>query len=131
MSSRDSRHPRWNDWYGYRRWRKRRAHQLRVEPWCRSCEARGLTVVATQVDHITRHNGDWNLFWLSPLQSLCKDCHDSTKRHVEHLGFDPKAVGDDGWPTDRRHPANTRALMHDRPRSAPIVRRRGASLEEF
>ena len=121
--SRNSRHPFWKSWYIYRRWQRRRSHQLRVEPWCRSCEAQGLTVAASEVDHIARHNGDWNAFWLSPLQSLCKDCHDSRKRYVESLGYDPKLAGDDGWPLDVKHPANRRVRLLNRPRSAPIAGR--------
>jgi|SRR6516162_8847223 len=122
MPRRDDRHPHWARWYNLARWQRLRQHQLRVEPWCRFCEGQGLTVAATEVDHVTRHSGDWNAFWLSPLQSLCADCHNSRKRYIESIGYDPKACGDDGWPTDRRHPANRRARLVNRPRSAPLAK---------
>jgi hypothetical protein len=56
---------------------------------------------ATICDHVEPHHGDVN----SPFQSLCKDCHDSTKSFVELHGFRPD-IGLDGWPLDPRHPAN-------------------------
>ena len=43
-----------------------------------------------------------NKFWLGPFQSLCKRCHDSTKRLVETLEFRAD-VGIDGWPLDPNH----------------------------
>jgi 5-methylcytosine-specific restriction protein A len=68
------------------------------------CLQRGLTVPATVADHITPHRGDWNAFLLGPLQSLCKSCHNSTKRTVELRGYSPE-IGPDGWPVDPNHPA--------------------------
>jgi hypothetical protein len=59
--------------------------------------------VAEVVDHITPHKGDWNAFWLTPLQALCKGCHDSPKKLVEIRGYDT-SVGLDGWPLDPQHP---------------------------
>jgi len=41
------------------------------------CQARGLVVVATIVDHIKPHRGDMVMFWdSSNWQPLCKPCHD-------------------------------------------------------
>jgi hypothetical protein len=57
----------------------------------------------TICDHVEPHPGDVNRFWLGPFQSLCKECHDSTKRFVELHGFRPD-IGLDGWPLDLRHP---------------------------
>ena len=59
--------------YG-RRWRTRRLVHLAREPLCRTCKAHGVTMPATDVDHIIpkRHgggNGSENL------QSLCHACH--------------------------------------------------------
>jgi|SRR5215471_4768325 len=96
----------WRNWYGLTRWRKRRRHQLYLEPYCRFCHQRGVIQPAEIVDHITHHRGNWNAFWLGELQSLCKDCHDSAKQQIEHKGYDPYWVGDDGWPADPNHPAN-------------------------
>jgi hypothetical protein len=50
---------------------------------------------ATICDHVEPHHGDVNRFWLGPFQSLCKECHDSTKRFIELHGFRPD-IGLDG-----------------------------------
>lgn len=54
-------------------WKKRRVEYLtRPENfYCRKCGN-----PATEVDHITPHEGDWSLFWdESNWQPLCKRCH--------------------------------------------------------
>jgi len=94
-------HPFWDKWYDRACWRKRAAHQLRVEPFCRSCGA-----VASVVDHVEPHRGNWNAFRLGDVQSLCKSCHDGGKRFEEVRGFDNR-IGLDGLPTDKRHPFYT------------------------
>jgi 5-methylcytosine-specific restriction enzyme A len=93
-------------WYNLGRWRKRSKAQLRAEPLCRMCAARGIVTVATVADHIEPHQGDWNSFLIGELQSLCVPCHDQGKRTIERRGFDPFATDADGWPLDPRHPAN-------------------------
>src|SRR5690606_35107910 len=64
--------------YGGRWQRARRAFLAQPENvLCRSCAARGRTVVATVVDHIIAHQGDESLFWdVGNWQPLCKRCHD-------------------------------------------------------
>ena len=60
---------------GYdRQWRKRRAAYLLVHPFCVWCGALGLTVMATQVDHVVAKSlggsdDEGNL------QGLCAACH--------------------------------------------------------
>ena len=72
--------------YGHR-WRKARASFLRMHPLCVMCQAEGLTVAATVVDHINPHRGDQRLFWdSSNWQPLCKPCHDK-KTATEDGGF--------------------------------------------
>jgi 5-methylcytosine-specific restriction protein A len=93
----------WRDWYQLERWRKIAKHQLLKEPICAMCWRKGRVTPATIADHVEHHSGDWNRFWLSPLQSLCKPCHDGPKRR----GFSSE-VDDDGWPIDPNHPANRR-----------------------
>src|SRR5262252_2765953 len=93
----------WRKWYDHRVWRKRRKVQLRQQPFCQLCAAHGEVTVATVVDHVMPHEGDWNRFRLDPVQSLCKPCHDGTKRFEQNRGFDP-TIGADGMPTDPRHP---------------------------
>ena len=82
-------------------WRKLRASVLRGEPLCRHCQARGLIVVATEVDH--RNGPSDNR--LESLQPLCKPCHSKqTMRDMGHnvyLGCDVN-----GMPIDPSHPWN-------------------------
>lgn len=72
--------------YGYK-WQQARAGFLARHPLCIKCQARGLVVVATDVDHIEPHKGDMALFWdRSNWQALCGPCH-STKTASEDGGF--------------------------------------------
>jgi hypothetical protein len=96
------------DWYQLQRWRNRAKLQLKLQPLCEFCQQRGIVTPATIADHIEPHRGDWNAFWLNSLQSLCAQCHSSTKRRQELRGYDASAIGDDGWPLDEKHPANRR-----------------------
>jgi 5-methylcytosine-specific restriction enzyme A len=87
-------------WYQLERWRRLRRHQLRTEPLCQMCQARGLAVPATVADHVTPHRGDWNAFLTGTLQSLCGHCHNSAKRRID-LGAPPRPyIGEDGYPLD-------------------------------
>lgn len=72
--------------YG-RRWRKLRAAFLAAHPCCRYCQQEGRTTAATEVDHITKHNGDTQLFhaW-DNLQALCADHHRGAKARQERSG---------------------------------------------
>ena len=82
-------------------WRKLRASVLRGEPLCRHCQARGLIVQATEVDH--RNGPSDNR--LESLQPLCKPCHSKqTMRDMGHnvyMGCDAN-----GMPIDPSHPWN-------------------------
>ena len=62
---------------GYGRdWAALRLSHLARHPLCVHCLPAGLTVEATEVDHITPHAGDRKkLFDPKNLQSLCKPCH--------------------------------------------------------
>lgn len=97
-----------NAWYNLAAWKGpngRRLTQLAKEPLCRMCKAATRTTAATVADHITPHRGDERLFWEGELQSLCKEHHDGAKQAEDIRGYD-KAVDNDGWPVDPRHPAN-------------------------
>jgi len=87
-----------------RRWRKRREQQLRDHPLCARCVEMGIVKAARIADHVTPHRGDPALFE-GPLQSLCKECHDSAKQSQEK-GGDGYVRGSDanGMPRDPRHP---------------------------
>jgi hypothetical protein len=95
--------PSWDSWYKTYRWQRRRIAQLRAFPWCTTCETRGTPTAATVVDHVEPHHGDHRAFWFGKLQSLCKQCHDSTKRIEELRGYSTE-IGLDGWPVDPSHP---------------------------
>lgn len=52
-----------------------------------ACEAQGVIMPASEVDHITPHRGDYALFWSAENhQALCKSCH-SRKTTTEDGGF--------------------------------------------
>lgn len=75
--------------YG-RAWQKAREGFLAKHPLCVQCLARGQTVTANVVDHITPHRGDRKLFWdTKNWQALCGPCH-SSKTAREDGGFGNK-----------------------------------------
>jgi 5-methylcytosine-specific restriction protein A len=73
--------------YGYR-WRKLRAAILAGEPLCRLCAERGLTVPATDVDHIVpKAPGEpGQCVTAEELMPLCHACH-SRKTSTQDQGF--------------------------------------------
>lgn len=72
--------------YGYK-WRKLRERILKAQPLCVECKRKGITRLATDVDHIIPHKGDQRLMWNeSNLQPLCHECH-SRKTAREDGGF--------------------------------------------
>src|SRR6516162_1858958 len=74
-------------------WKSIRHERLKASPLCALCLQQGRHTKATVVDHIKPHRGDRHLFFcLSNTQSLCKQCHDSAKKAIEHRGYD-RAVG--------------------------------------
>ena len=61
--------------YGYR-WQRYRAWFLAQHPLCAACERDGTITLANEVDHVTPHRGNPDLFWDSRNhQALCKPCH--------------------------------------------------------
>jgi 5-methylcytosine-specific restriction protein A len=95
--------------YNRRRWRDRlRKAQLDRQPLCKMCLEEGRTTPATVADHVVPHKGDRMLFWRGKLQSLCKLHHDSAKKRAEARGYDTR-IGEDGWPTDPKHPVYGRS----------------------
>lgn len=93
------------------KWEIERLKYLKANPLCRYCEAKGLTVEAKVVDHITPHRGpdgqsNYKMFWdRKNWQPLCYPCHNSTKQAEERR--DPnKGTTDDGRPRDPKHPWN-------------------------
>ena len=90
-------------WYSMQRWRHRAKHQLRIEPLCCLCEAKGQITPATIADHSPPHGGDYNLFLTGPIRSLCKECHDGLQPSFKHKGY-RRDIGVDGYPLDPSHP---------------------------
>ena len=90
--------------YDHRKWRRLRAHQLRIEPLCRYCARMGKVEPAVVADHIEPHKGDRNQFWTGRLQSLCLVCHNKIKQEIERQGW-TSGCDVTGMPLDRRHPA--------------------------
>ena len=78
-----SRQRPWRSWYGLTIWKDIRRAQLAAVPYCERCEADGLVVEATVVNHKVRHNGDWQLFISGPFESICKPHHDSDVQREE------------------------------------------------
>ena len=100
MVKRYSKSGAYQGWYNNRRWRAKRAAQLRKEPLCRICLSTGKLTPAIICDHIIPHKGDPALFWHGETQSLCKRCHDSDKQVLERMGHGKRVIGVDGWAID-------------------------------
>lgn len=70
---------------------------LREHPLCVMCEREGFLKAATEVDHITPHRGNQELFWdESNWQGLCRK-HHSEKTAREDGGFGNKKGGEKTW----------------------------------
>ncbi|TFI44787.1 HNH endonuclease [Diaphorobacter sp. DS2] len=86
-------------------WRKLRKQVLAEEPLCRHCAAQGLTVPATEVDHM-RGAADNSR---DALQALCKPCH-SIKTMAELYGRPARMGCDaDGNPINPAHHWNEKS----------------------
>lgn len=80
-------------------WKKLRASVLQDEPLCRMCAAQGLTVAASQVDHIHNDPSDNRR---ESLQSLCAPCH--SRKTARDMGGNVRMGCDkDGMPLDIGH----------------------------
>ena len=80
-------------------WQKLRASVLAGEPLCRHCTARGLTVVATDLDHRDGNPGNNDAVNLQP---LCHECH-SRKTAADHGKNVRQGCDKDGMPLDPHH----------------------------
>ena len=95
-------------------WRKLRKQVLAEEPLCRHCAAQGLTVPATEVDHM-RGAADNSR---DALQALCKPCH-SIKTMAGLYGRPARQGCDEsGNPINPAHHWNQAAV---RPSGAALV----------
>lgn len=72
--------------YTYK-WQQASKRYLATHPLCVECERQNIIEQATEVDHITPHRGDMQLFWdPENWQGLCHLCH-SRKTAREDAGF--------------------------------------------
>ena len=80
-------------------WAKLRKSVLNGEPLCRHCAAQGLTVPATEVDHM---HGAWDNR-IGSLQPLCKSCH--SRKTASDMHGKPARLGCDasGNPINPMH----------------------------
>ena len=87
-----NKHNKYHKLYDTKRWYRLRWNQLKNNPLCLFCLNEGISTAATIADHIKPHKGNESLFYdAKNLQSLCKACHDSTKKRIENnlsLGYD-------------------------------------------
>jgi len=91
--------PPWQWMYNSLQWRMLRLRQLKDHPLCQKCLQLGIVKPAKVVHHVEPHRGDWMKFNNSPLESLCKECHDQHTASVERSGKPVKPrIGLDGWP---------------------------------
>lgn len=95
----------WRKWYATARWKAMARAQRAKAPWCEPCRREGRSRPFHAADHVIPHHGDPVLFWTGKLQSCCEHCHNANKQREEHEGFS-RAIGEDGWPADPRHPFN-------------------------
>ena len=75
--------------YDTQRWKDLRDRILSHRPLCEQCTARGLTEIATQVDHIIPIVEGGNPTSMDNLQPICATCH-SRKTRLENEP--PKAI---------------------------------------
>lgn len=91
-------------------WQRLRASVLADEPLCRDCQARGLIVLATDVDH---KSGDPSDNTRENLQSLCHECHSrkTARDHGKRVAMGCDAAG---IPLDPSHPWNIGKIASNR-----------------
>lgn len=107
--------------YKTARWKRTRGVHLAKQPICQACLKRGIVNDGARtpdggfqsnprrrflvVHHVEPHKGDEDLFFNGPFETLCPDDHDKYEQQREVRGYSSE-TGEDGWPTDHRHPAN-------------------------
>jgi 5-methylcytosine-specific restriction enzyme A len=73
--------------YNTKRWKLHRRMQLQNYPLCASCLADNHVKAARIAHHVQDHHGDEYIFFNSPLESLCKQCHDNIEQGSHVLGY--------------------------------------------
>jgi 5-methylcytosine-specific restriction endonuclease McrA len=64
-------------------WKRRAAAWIRLNRLCLCCKSIGRVIVAVICDHVVpvSQGGAWD----GPIQSACRRCHSTIKRHLEAL----------------------------------------------
>lgn len=65
-------------------WRRLRLMKLARNPLCEPCERAGLLTVAIEVHHVKPLSEGGERLSLANLESLCRACHERTKRGRKH-----------------------------------------------
>jgi 5-methylcytosine-specific restriction enzyme A len=74
-------------------WQRARLVHLSESPVCVCCQANGVIVPATMVDHVVPHKGNPDVFWnKADWQSLCDWCHKAIKASVEYSWLNKQAT---------------------------------------
>ena len=77
--------PLWRSWCKSPIWKSIRRHRLAEEPRCRLCAIEGRTAVASYVDHVKPHLGQWSVFFkYENTQSLCSHHHKLQSKEARH-----------------------------------------------
>jgi hypothetical protein len=90
---------RMHRWYCSASWQRHRRHQLCIQPLCELCLQAGRVTPATVADHLVSHRGNYELFRLGELRSLCAECHN----RLDRTNAPRSPVNPDGTPSDPRH----------------------------
>lgn len=94
--------------YASKTWQQLRRIHLDRQPLCQECKRQGRLTLGNTVHHLKPHGGAWSLFNNADnLETLCSSCHSGSAQQQERIGY-ASTVGNDGWPTDNKHPFNKR-----------------------
>jgi 5-methylcytosine-specific restriction protein A len=97
---------RYHALYNRSQWKRLRKAKLQRNPCCERCLKLGYVELATVVHHKVAHRGNEQLFLdIDNLEALCKPHHDGEAQSEEKQGYS-RAVDNNGWPLDARHPMN-------------------------
>jgi hypothetical protein len=81
---------------------------LRLQPLCEICLQADRVTPATVADHVVPHRGNYELFRLGKLRSVCAECHDSLDANNRAPVRSRSPVRADGTPSDPRHHWNAK-----------------------
>ena len=119
------------DWYRREPWLSVRRSVLSRQPLCVLCEAEGKLTVATCVDHVVPHKGDWDLFLRSdngPEFVSAAVLKWLTEARIESALIDPGLDGSDRGFFGRRDDADSGPMPAAEAQTEKIPTRRPTDL---